>query len=74
MSRWVVVDDTDPGITYTGQWFLDQDTQDSLGNYGPPYLGTLHGTNSDSSFSYPFNGKCTTAIFIIVFQKKTKSQ
>ena len=67
MSRWVVVDDTDPDITYSGQWFLDQGTQNGLGNFGPPYLSTLHGTSSDSSFSYSFHGKCTTAICIITF-------
>lgn len=43
MSRWVIVDDTDACITYTGQWFLGQDTQNNLGNFGPPYLSTCMG-------------------------------
>lgn len=50
------------------------DTQNSLGNFGPPYLNTLHRTHSNSSFSYSFHGKCITAIFIILFSKTKKSQ
>lgn len=57
MSRWVVVDDTDPGLTYIGPWFQDFGTLNSQGNYGPPHLNTLHGTHSNASFSYSFHGK-----------------
>ncbi|PPQ75095.1 hypothetical protein CVT26_011907 [Gymnopilus dilepis] len=56
MSRWVLVDDTDSGIQYSGSWFQDQGSQNGLGNFGPPYQGTLHGINGDGSFSYQFQG------------------
>ncbi|KIM39555.1 hypothetical protein M413DRAFT_12137 [Hebeloma cylindrosporum] len=57
MSRWVLVDDSDSGISYIGAgWFPDKGSLDSLGNFGPPYLSTLHGTQSDGSFSYTFTG------------------
>lgn len=69
MSRWVIVDDTDPAITYTGPWFPDQGTLNSLGYFGPPYLGTLHGSKSNASFSYSFSGKYITPIFIETFSK-----
>jgi len=67
-SRWVVVDDTGPGITYTGPWFPDQGSQNSLGNFGPPYLSTLHGTDSDASFSYSFNGTRVMIVGTNMFQ------
>ncbi|KDR73700.1 hypothetical protein GALMADRAFT_228152 [Galerina marginata CBS 339.88] len=56
MPRWIVVDDTDPGIHYTGSWFQDQGSQNGLGNFGVPFRSTLHGTTSDASFSYGFQG------------------
>lgn len=57
MSRTLVVDDNDPGITYSGSWFKDDSgTLDTMGNFGPPMLGTLHGTNSTASFTYKFSG------------------
>ena len=55
-SRWVVVDDTDSAITYTGSWFADQGSLDNIGNFGAPYLSTSHGINSTGSFSYIFTG------------------
>jgi hypothetical protein len=36
---------------------------DSLGNFGPPYLSTLHGTQSDGNFLYTFTGE----FYIILF-------
>ena len=63
MSRWVLVDDSDSGISYDGAgWFQDKGSLDGLGNFGPPYLSTLHGTQSAGSFSYTFTGK-----FYIIF-------
>ncbi|KAF8956126.1 hypothetical protein BDZ97DRAFT_205531 [Flammula alnicola] len=56
MSRWVVVDDADSGIFYNGAWFADRGTLDNLGNFGAPYLSTLHGTNSTASLTYAFTG------------------
>ncbi|KAF9561097.1 hypothetical protein CPC08DRAFT_664780 [Agrocybe pediades] len=55
--RQVVVDDDDPGIVYVGPWFLDATgSQNAVGNFGPPYHETLHGTNSSASLSYSFTG------------------
>ncbi|KAF9479285.1 hypothetical protein BDN70DRAFT_878961 [Pholiota conissans] len=55
-SRWVVVDDTDSAITYSGPWIADKGTLDTNGNFGAPYLSTSHGTNSTASFTYKFSG------------------
>jgi len=57
MPRWILVDDTDPRIQYSGPWFLDRGSQDNLGNFGIPYQSTLHGINTDGSFSYDFRGE-----------------
>jgi len=56
-SRWVVVDDTDADIAYTGPWFQDQGSQDTAGNFGPTYKSTLHGANDNASLSFAFNGE-----------------
>ena len=57
-SRWVVADDTDTDITYTGPWFQDQGSQDTKGNFGPTYNSTLHGANANTaSLSFAFNGE-----------------
>ncbi|KDR81160.1 hypothetical protein GALMADRAFT_116184 [Galerina marginata CBS 339.88] len=55
-TRWVMVDDTDPGIKYTGPWNLTLDTQNDMGDDGPLFNGTSHGVNvngnrADFSFS-----------------------
>ena len=55
--RWIIVDDVDSQIQYTGPWFADQGSEDSVGNFGPPYLSTMHGTNSNASLSFAFNGE-----------------
>ncbi|KAF5345414.1 hypothetical protein D9756_010994 [Leucocoprinus leucothites] len=56
-DRWVVIDDADPGLDYSGTWFLDSTgSHDNLGSYGPPYLETLHGTRTDGSVSFQFQG------------------
>ncbi|KAF5345408.1 hypothetical protein D9756_010993 [Leucocoprinus leucothites] len=56
-DRWVVIDDTDPGLDYGGPWFSDTTgSQDNLGSRGPPYLETLHGIRADGSVSFQFNG------------------
>ncbi|KAJ3515507.1 hypothetical protein NLJ89_g1716 [Agrocybe chaxingu] len=55
--RWVVVDDTNTDIVYTGSsWFQDTGSQDSAGNFGPAYRSTLHGTKANASLSYSFSG------------------
>ncbi|KAJ3567290.1 hypothetical protein NP233_g6454 [Leucocoprinus birnbaumii] len=57
-DRWVVVDDADVegGITYNGNWFSDTGSQNNVGNFGPPYLGTLHGITTNGFLSFPFSG------------------
>lgn len=55
-DRWVVLDDTSPDIKYNGSWFSDFGSQDQIGNYGPPYLYTLHGTTVDGTVEFEFNG------------------
>jgi len=57
VPRRVVVDNTDPDITYTGPWFLDQGSRDAAGNFGPTYKSTLHGANDNASLSFAFNGE-----------------
>ncbi|KAF8802696.1 hypothetical protein BYT27DRAFT_7172525 [Phlegmacium glaucopus] len=51
----VIVDDTDPNISYSGRWFTAQNTQDP-DNYGIPFQSTLHGVNFDANLSFPFSG------------------
>ena len=56
VPRWIIVDDVDSQIQYSGPWSADQGSRDSAGNFGPPYQSTLHGTNSNASLSFAFNG------------------
>ena len=55
--RLIIVDDVDTNIQYTGPWYPDQGSRDSVGNFGPPYQSTLHGVNSNASLTYRFNGE-----------------
>jgi hypothetical protein len=64
--RWVIVDDGDPGIQYTGPWFEAHSDPNNLGNGGPPFQGTLHAVTEDASFSYTFNGKLNFLFFASV--------
>ncbi|KAF9560134.1 hypothetical protein CPC08DRAFT_637020, partial [Agrocybe pediades] len=55
--RLVVVDDNDSSIFYSDSWFLDDTKQkDDVGNFGPTLQGTLHGTNSNGTFTFSFSG------------------
>lgn len=57
-GRWVVVDDTDPGITYTGPWYeKGQESFSGSTGYGTPWGGSQHGTNGTASLSYTFTGQ-----------------
>ncbi|KAF9042903.1 hypothetical protein BJ165DRAFT_1529056 [Panaeolus papilionaceus] len=57
-DRYIVVDDNDSGIQYTGTWSLiDGKPRDRDGNFGPTYRGTLHSTIAgQASFSYNYRG------------------
>ncbi|KAJ8091432.1 hypothetical protein AAF712_013680 [Marasmius tenuissimus] len=56
--RRVVVDDTDPRITYdTGTWDFDASSFNSFGERGDPYNQTMKGTNSaQAGFTFTFEG------------------
>ncbi|KAF9458804.1 hypothetical protein BDZ94DRAFT_1123479, partial [Collybia nuda] len=57
MVRPIVIDDSDHAIRYSGVgWFQDNGSQDGIGNFGPTYLRTLHGTNVNGGLAYTFNG------------------
>ena len=56
-TRYIIIDDVDPSIHYNGLWFANQGNQNSVGDFGPPYNGTLHGTTSNASLSFEFSGK-----------------
>ncbi|KAG6812612.1 hypothetical protein H0H92_001831 [Tricholoma furcatifolium] len=62
MSRQVVVDDSDSQIQYSGEgWFADQGSENDVGNFGPTYENTLHGTKENGdSFSFSFSGSSIT--------------
>lgn len=63
--RQVVVDDSDTTIRYIGSgWFPDYGSQDNFGNFGSTYKHTLHGTNSNDSLSFTFNGKYRSPNFL----------
>jgi hypothetical protein len=56
-TRLIVVDDSDPLIQYSGSgWFRDGGSMDGVGNFGPTFQHTLHGTNSSDSLSFSFHG------------------
>jgi hypothetical protein len=56
-TRKVVIDDQDSNtIQYSGQWFTTTSAEDNVGNFGPPYLRTLHGTKHDANVSFEFDG------------------
>ncbi|KAG5735203.1 hypothetical protein E4T56_gene4807 [Termitomyces sp. T112] len=59
--RQVVVDDTDSQIGYFGSgWFSDRGSQDTVGNFGPTYNKTSHGTKGNDSASFSFVGSSVT--------------
>jgi hypothetical protein len=67
----VVVDDTDPGITYAGTWVTDNGSFDGSGDgiSGPEYNGTLHGTMANgTSASFTFHGVCPPHVLLLPLQ------
>ena len=63
--RWVVIDDMDPSITYTGEGYevIARDNASEVIGIGRPYLSTLHGLNEANtlgksmSMEFTFNGE-----------------
>ncbi|TFK23469.1 hypothetical protein FA15DRAFT_757239 [Coprinopsis marcescibilis] len=56
-TRWTVVDDADPAITFEGSWTeVSNDRFADVGVYGPAYLQGQHGTSSTGTVSFTFNG------------------
>ncbi|CAA7265192.1 unnamed protein product [Cyclocybe aegerita] len=57
-TRWVVVDDTASGFSYSSGWSLVSGADwDKQGNFGPTYLNSLHSTTaSEASFTYTYTG------------------
>ncbi|KAG6905947.1 hypothetical protein DXG01_016749 [Tephrocybe rancida] len=61
--RQVVIDDTNSQLHYSGQnWFRDLGSQDNVGNFGPTYQKTSHGTTGNDSISFPFVGTSVTVL------------
>ena len=60
-ARWVIVDDSDPGIQYEGPWVKGPGQTDGVGNFGPPFQRTSHGVfgqaGETANLSYAFNGE-----------------
>ncbi|KAJ6481871.1 hypothetical protein C8R45DRAFT_1003328 [Mycena sanguinolenta] len=56
--RSIVIDDTDLSIQYgsTGWFLADPSKLNTLGNFGPLYNDTSHGTSVDATLNFPFNG------------------
>ncbi|KAF9481067.1 hypothetical protein BDN70DRAFT_876804 [Pholiota conissans] len=74
MPRWVMVDDTDPDVKYTGDWIADSTgILDSSGNWGRPYLSTVHGTKTQGSFQYTFSGSAFTLTGAVQVPRTTPS-
>jgi hypothetical protein len=56
MTTTIIVDDTDPGIHYTGDWSLTG----SVAAGSNEYNDTVHqGNSNDLQLSYEFNGEST---------------
>jgi len=55
MSRKVIVDDTDEGITYTGTWNAGPGI--GTGNNGLAFNNTLHVGTVQAQFSFSFTGE-----------------
>ena len=55
--RQVVVDSSDSGITYAGEWdTLPVNTEMNFNWFGPTYNDFLRSTKGDSSLSFTFSG------------------
>ncbi|KAJ3511653.1 hypothetical protein NLJ89_g3970 [Agrocybe chaxingu] len=61
-SRWVMVDDADPIVQYGSGWTAHSNVQDNPGNWGPPFDGTEHTTDRNTTVSLTFTG---TSIIVL---------
>ncbi|KAF9526507.1 hypothetical protein CPB83DRAFT_896022 [Crepidotus variabilis] len=85
-TRWVVVDDTSPEISYlgpTGSWidqssvtstFTRNDSGGVLNSNGQVYNGTQHGTRLPSSFSFAYTGIAIEAVGTIEYGNRDKGE
>ncbi|KAH6915726.1 hypothetical protein BKA70DRAFT_468219 [Coprinopsis sp. MPI-PUGE-AT-0042] len=56
-TRWVVIDDNDSRIGYSGSWSRSNgDKYNNQGNFGPTFDNSLHTTTPASSLSFSFTG------------------
>ncbi|TFK18593.1 hypothetical protein FA15DRAFT_675169 [Coprinopsis marcescibilis] len=55
-SRFMIVDDSNPTITYTGEWEVSDASFGDRNVAGPIHLGSQHTTKGDSRFSFKFRG------------------
>jgi hypothetical protein len=62
-SPFVLIDDTNSSIHYSGPWFNVINTQIDTGSYGRPFQNTLHGVNVTAYFSFPFSGMSRVLTF-----------
>ncbi|KDR67101.1 hypothetical protein GALMADRAFT_105961 [Galerina marginata CBS 339.88] len=72
-TRWIIVDDTDPGVQYNGAWSQVRDALDDLGNLGPLFEGTSHAVNANASLTYSFSGSRVIAYGTSKVQKNSSS-
>ncbi|KAF8811573.1 hypothetical protein BYT27DRAFT_7240265 [Phlegmacium glaucopus] len=70
----VLVDDTNPNISYSGPWFTATNTQADTGNFGIPFQNTLHGVNVDANLSFPFSGTSVTVLGTSITTNASGSQ
>ncbi|KAF9479672.1 hypothetical protein BDN70DRAFT_878545 [Pholiota conissans] len=62
----IFIDDTDPRITYTGDWFTAPAPSEDIGIYGGVWNNTLHATHSNASLSVTFRG-----IWVVLYTTNT---
>ncbi|KAJ2926125.1 hypothetical protein H1R20_g10966, partial [Candolleomyces eurysporus] len=57
-TRWVIIDDRDSRISYSGDWTATSGADfNNKGNFGQVYSNTLHASNAEgASFNFRFNG------------------
>ncbi|KAJ2926129.1 hypothetical protein H1R20_g10968, partial [Candolleomyces eurysporus] len=63
-TRWVIIDDRDSRISYSGDWTAISGADfNNMDRFGQVYLDTLHRSNvNGSSFSFGFNGSAARIV------------